>query len=194
VVTDGLRQRKKARTREAIQSAALRLFREQGYAATTMNEVRNAADVSESTLFRYFPTKKDLVLDDAFDPIMFALFKTQPAELSVLQAFRAAFNELVDGMSTEQRAEMQERIGLLFAIDEVRAAFLDRLVSSTRELSEAIAERTGRSPDDLAVRSAAAAGLGVGMLVMTMVAEDPKADFVALMNDAISELESGLTL
>ncbi len=193
-MTDGLRQRKKARTREAIQSAALELFREQGYAATTMNEVRNAADVSESTLFRYFPTKKDLVLDDAFDPIMFALFKTQPAELSVLQAFRAAFNELVDGMSREQRAEMQERIGLLFAIDEVRAAFLDRLVSSTRELSEAIAERTGRSSDDLAVRSAAAAGLGVGMLVMTMVAEDPKADFVALMNDAISELESGLAL
>lgn len=193
-MAEGLRQRKKAATREAIQSAALRLFREQGYAATTMSQIREAADVSESTLFRYFPTKKDLVLDDAFDPMMFALFKAQPPELSILAAFRAAFNELVGAMTAEQRRELRERIDLMFAHDDVRAALLDRMSSSTQDLAEAIAERTGRSAADLAVRTAAAAGMGVGMLVMTMVAEDPKADLVELLNEAMSQLESGLAL
>ena len=68
----GLRERKKAKTKSAIQSHAIRLFREQGFAATTVEQVAEAAEVSPSTVFRYFATKEDLVVNDDYDPIIFA--------------------------------------------------------------------------------------------------------------------------
>ena len=58
----GLRERKKQRTRELIAARALELFSERGYHATTVADIAAAAEVSKPTLFRYFPTKEDLVL------------------------------------------------------------------------------------------------------------------------------------
>ena len=75
----GLRERKKARTRAAIREHALRLFREQGYAATTVEQIAAAAEVSPATFFRYFPTKEDVVLQDDFDVITLEALKAQPA-------------------------------------------------------------------------------------------------------------------
>jgi AcrR family transcriptional regulator len=58
---EGLRERKKRQTREAIAAAAMELFKARGYDAVTVAEVAEAADVSEKTVFNYFPTKEDLV-------------------------------------------------------------------------------------------------------------------------------------
>ena len=74
----GLRERKKAKTRAAIQEQALRLFREQGYEETSIEAIAEAAEVSPSTVFRYFPTKPDLVIYDDLDDRMIEAFRASP--------------------------------------------------------------------------------------------------------------------
>src|SRR6201985_3537441 len=89
----GLRERKKARTRAPLREEALRLFREQGYYATTVEQIAAAAEVSPSTFFRYFPTKEDVVLQDDMEPLLIEALEQQPVEMGIVAAVRAALRE-----------------------------------------------------------------------------------------------------
>jgi AcrR family transcriptional regulator len=189
-----LRERKKARTRTAIQTHALRLFRDQGYDATTVQQIIDEADVSESTFFRYFPTKADLVLADEFDPLIAAAFRAQPPDLSAIQAFRAAFRATFAQMSDRDVAAMRDRIALIEAVPQLRGTLFDQSASTIRVLAEVVAERVGRQADDLAVRTLAGAIIGASISIMFAVAENPSADLAALFDEALQLLEAGLVL
>src|SRR5262245_27083557 len=91
--TPGLRARKKAQTRRALQREALRLFLAQGYAATTVGEIAAAAGVSHMTFFRHFPRKEDVVLADDYDPLIAELIAARPADEPALDAVRRALAE-----------------------------------------------------------------------------------------------------
>jgi len=190
----GLRERKKARTRATIQACALRLFREQGYDATTIEQIIEAADVSETTFFRYFPTKEDVVLRDDYDPLLIQAFQAQPAHLAPVPALRAAFAAAFAGLTPQQRAEQKERITLIFTVPRLRAAMLDQISQAMKLLARAMAERAGRRPDDFTVRTVAGAIVGAAMAVSTAVTDDLDADLPALIDQAIAHLEPGLTL
>jgi AcrR family transcriptional regulator len=84
------RQRKKAATRDRIRASALRLFGEQGYDATTVEQIAAAAGVSHMTFFRYFPTKEDVALTDSYDPLIGALIEQTPATWPLVQRIRTA--------------------------------------------------------------------------------------------------------
>jgi MFS transporter, DHA2 family, multidrug resistance protein len=190
----GLRERKKARTRTTIQACALRLFREQGYDATTIEQIIDAADVSETTFFRYFPAKEDLVLEDDYDPRLIEAFQAQPADLAPVQALRAAFAAVFGGMSGLERAEQRDRIALTLTVPKLRAAMLDQVSQAMRLLGRAMAERAGRRPDDFAVRTVTGAIVGAVMAVSAAITDDPDADIAALIDRAIAQLEPGLAL
>jgi AcrR family transcriptional regulator len=190
----GLRERKKARTRAEIQRQALRLFRERGYEATTVAQIAEASEVSESTFFRYFPTKEDVVLWDEFDPPIFEAFGTQPAELGLIRALRYAIRDVLTQASVAQREQLRERVELLLSVAPLRATLVDQIRGPMRLLAEAMAERSGRWPDDPAVRAAAGAVMGVGLSAMFAAAEDPGSDLVSMLDEGLAQLEAGLPL
>jgi AcrR family transcriptional regulator len=190
----GLRERKKASTRAAIQRHALRLFREQGYEATTVGQIAEAAEISESTFFRYFPTKEDVVLWDDFDPRVAEAFRSQPAGCSTIGALRAAIREALSGASAEDLADVRQRMVLMLSIRPLRAAGADQFLAPNRLLAELVAERTGRGPEDRAVRTLVGAMIGACLAAVVEAVEDPRADWVALVDEALAHLEAGLPL
>ena len=190
----GLRERKKARTKETIQSQALRLFRENGYQATTIEQIITAAEVSETTFFRYFPTKEDLVLLDDYDPVIMATLGDQPADLTPVAAVRATFQVFFGSLTEEQARDTRERLALATSVPTIRAAMLDQFLQALVMIADRLAERSGRPRDDIAVRTVAGAVTGCILAAMAGLAEDPSADLGQLLDQSLAQLEIGLTL
>jgi len=168
----GLRERKKARTRAAIREHAFRLFREQGYDATTVEQIADAAEVSPSTFFRYFPTKEDVVLQDDMDLLWLEAIREQPPEVGPIAALRAGVHTAFARMGEAEWAQLRETSELALAIPAVRGRMLEELARTTQALAEAVAERTGRDPSDFAVRALAGAIVGIAMAAWFEVADD----------------------
>jgi len=190
----GLRERKKAKTRAAIQAEALRLFSEQGYAATTVEQIAGAAEVSESTFFRYFGTKEDVVLHDRFDPLLFAAFRAQPAAQTPVQALRGAMHAVFAQLPAAELEREKLRGQLVLAVPELRARALAQFADTMQATAELIAERVGRSPDDFAVRAFTGAMMGVLLAAVLAASELPAGDYLALMDEGLAQLEAGLPL
>jgi len=186
----GLRERKKARTRAAIRQHALRLFREQGYSETTVEQIAEAAEVSPSTFFRYFPTKEDVVLQDDFDPIAIAKFEALPADMHPVAALRRAMREAFAELPDWQLEQFRELNRLTMSVPELRARALDEYLRSVRLAAELLAKRLGRDPGDIAIRTMAGAVVGVGLSALVMGMEDPEADVIALMDAGLARLEA----
>ena len=161
----GLRERKKARTRASIREHALRLFREQGYQATTVEQIAAAAEVSPSTFYRYFPTQEDVVLQDDMDTRMIEALDRQPAGLSPLGAVRAATREMFAAYTAADVEVLTQTTALTMTVPEIRTRALDEFARTINVIGEAVAKRAGRSPDDLAVRVMAGAIVGAIMSI-----------------------------
>jgi len=156
----GLRERKKIKTRAAIREHAMRLFKEQGYNETSVEQIAEAAEVSPSTFFRYFPTKEDVVLADDIDPIVLQVLADQPADLPPMQAIRMAVAAVFEQLTPEDIDREVERQRLVYAVPELRQAMMTLLYRSIDMIASAVAARLGRSPDDFEVRVFAGAVAG----------------------------------
>jgi AcrR family transcriptional regulator len=208
IAQGSLRERKKARTRASLREHALRLFREQGYQATTIEQIAAAAEVSPSTFFRYFPTKEDLVLRDDLDERMMVAFEHQPPALSPIAAVRAAVREAWESFTPQEWAEIREGARLSMSVPEIRARAMNEFARTINEIAGALAARAGRPPDDIRVRALAGAVVGVMMSVFLPAeletaavgdAEELSAAWLVSesavrIDEALGLLESGLPL
>ncbi|WP_127507376.1 TetR family transcriptional regulator [Actinoplanes solisilvae] len=159
----GLRERKKAKTRAAIRDAAMRMFVEQGYAATTVEQIAEAAEVSPSTFFRYFPTKEDVVLTDDYDPLVVAAIRAQPPSTPVIEAVLLSMRQVFERLTEDEWASERRRQRLFREVPELQARQLQQTVAAIDLLAEVIAERLGVAAEDDEARSLAGALVGVAL-------------------------------
>ena len=185
----GLRERKKIKTRHVIRREAFRLFDANGYAATTIEQIADAAEVSPSTFFRYFPSKESLLLADDLDPLVLAAFKAQPPDLSPSQAIRRAYETTMAGLSPEQLEFESTRQRLIFSIPELKAAMYDEYYRTVSVMAAAIGDRISRPATDFEVR------VFVGAMVGAMMAAYDSAPKTAdTIYRALDFLDAGMPL
>jgi AcrR family transcriptional regulator len=147
----GLRERKKRATRDAIAATARRLFAERGFDAVTVAEIAAAADVAEKTVFNHFATKEELVFagGEARLAQLQADIAKRPPGTSVLDVFRASSEAM---LATVAAGETEDNL-VVPRIVRDSPALQERLaVGWEREaeaLAAAIAEATGADADDL---------------------------------------------
>lgn len=151
----GLRERKKERTREAIQREALRLIASRGYEATTCEQIAAAAEVSPATLFRYFATKEDIVLQDGYDPLIADAVRARPAHESSLTAVRRGLADAFVDVYQGDVEAIRQRTALILSVPGLRARSREQQDSLVTHLTGALAARSGRRDTDFDIEVAA---------------------------------------
>jgi AcrR family transcriptional regulator len=150
---ESLRERKKARTREAILDAALDLFEAKGYDATTVDDIAAAADVSPRTFFRYFDSKLDLIMarsahsDDKHDALGPLLLARPPGE-GLLTAMRQVLRQEFDTRLQDPR--IRREFHVMLTTPSLRSLAREHFHQEEAELVGPIADRIGVPRDSLA--------------------------------------------
>ena len=161
----GLRERKKQKTKAAIQRAAMRLFKKQGYEETTVEQIAAVAEISESTFFNYFPNKEDVVIYDEYDPMLFAALAAAPKGETLAQTFARLLDQLGDFFVAD-REVILERAKLSLEVPELRARAWGEFEKARDSFAEIIAARTGREARDYEVQLAAMTLIAAGFQAM----------------------------
>jgi len=187
----GLRERKKQKTRWSIQEHALRLFQEQGYEQTTVDQIAAAAEISPSTFFRYFKTKEDVVIEDEYDPLLLKLIAEEPADRPPLAALRHVLRTAFGGMSADELAKVYQRTKLQMSVPALRMRMLDGFSGNLDMLAGALAKQAGRDADDYEMRVFAGAVTGVMLVaIFAWVQGGGTGNLADLMDRALAHLES----
>lgn len=194
----GLRERKKIQTRQAIRRTAYRLFDDQGYDATPVDQIAEEAEVSPSTVFRYFPTKEDIVLTDEYDPLIEQELRERPSGESPVAALREALASSITRIYESDADETFQRVRLIREVPALRARMSEQSADTAKTLMSALSERTGRPVDDLELRIVTGAMLGalteaIFEWVELGMSGDLE-DLRALVARSLGVLERGLTL
>lgn len=147
----------------------MRLFLEQGYDATTVEQIAEAADVSHMTFFRHFPAKEDVVATDDYDPLMSELIRARPAAETPVERVRATILASLDAVYERDRDMILARARLIQSTPALRA----RIVDNERATEAVFAAGLGE-PDDYETRVLAAACVGALVTAVGEWAEHPE--------------------
>jgi AcrR family transcriptional regulator len=151
-VAVGLRERKKLQTRQQIFEAARKLFQEKGFERVSVAEIARAADVSEVTVFNYFPSKEDLYYGGMqfFEEELIEAVRNRPRGETVLKAFRRRLLAGADRLELKESAEAIKQAAQV-ASGSPSLAGRERVVVERyiARLAELLAAETGADPNDV---------------------------------------------
>src|SRR4051812_23367175 len=196
---EGLRERKKRQTREAIAAAARELFTARGFESVTVAEVAAAADVSEKTVFNYFPTKEDLVFwnsEDKLEARADAIRNRIPG-LPLSRLFEAETMAFLDAL---EDGPLDELIGIPMLVRS-SPALRDRLLLAWERETTTLVAAVTDDEDDLVAEAVVRALTSTHRLVFrtalrrVMQGEDPAEvaeDLRIQAQRAYSRLDLGL--
>jgi AcrR family transcriptional regulator len=162
----GLRERKKQRTHEAIVAAAFDLFATHGFDPVTVASVARRAEVSEATVFNYFPTKEDLVFGrlEQFELGLVTAVRERPAGQSVIDAFGAALlaqHGLLGSLRPADAARLAEVNRIIAGSAALRARERQVYDDYERRLARALAAQSNARPGDIRPAVVAASLIGL---------------------------------
>ena len=179
------RQRKKTATRDRIRASALRLFREQGYDATTVEQIAAAASVSHMTFFRYFPAKEDVALADSYDPLIAGLLRQTPASWPLGDRIRTALLQGLRQIYDTDRDTLLAQNKLIISTPALR----ERLWASQIATQQLILEAVGDARPSLQARVTVAACLAAASTaVLSWVENDGNPELPDLIEQAFEAL------
>ncbi len=138
----GLRERKRQRTRQALISAAMRLFEEKGYEQTTVAEIAASAEVSTKTFFNHFASKDEVLfphLSARIDDAVAIIKERKPAENVSGVVLKAMDHMLASAVRDELDGGLASvRLPMVISVPSVQAATLHRYFQAETRLAEAL--------------------------------------------------------
>lgn len=176
MMSDGLRERSKARRREAIVRAAYELFAERGFDATTIADIAAAAEVSPRTVTLYFPSKLELALSrpEAFADRLATAMRERQGGWGALDALEHWLREEI-----AHRGDLDDLTHRMLELNpQLRAVAGARLAEVVQDATRILAEEQGSVPGDFGPRIAGAAAAAV---VGEVVHRREEADIEAAM-------------
>lgn len=189
-----LRERTRRAVKAEITDAAMRLFVERGFEATTIEQIATAAGISRRSFFRYFATKEDIVVGDlaALGEVVKTALEARPAEESAWEALRAAFQAL---RRPDDSAESQLAVAkMLDDAPSLRARHLEKHLKWQELLAPDIARRlgarSGTGPDPRAHALIAAALACLDTAVDAWRASGGTADLEQLFDEAVAAVRA----
>ena len=203
VLDEGLRERKKRMTRVAIAAVAMRLFAERGFDEVTVAEIARAADVSEKTVFNYFPAKEDLAFNRGAErqAAVVAAIRERPAGEPLTRPFRRQTHAFLDRLEHEPLDDLTIVPRLVAGSSALRERLFLGWEREMEVLAPVLAEQAGVPEDDLVARVVARSLAWAHRLVFraaldALLADRPRAELAAELrvqaDRAYDQLEQGL--
>lgn len=178
-----------------IQDEALRLFAAQGYDATTVEQIAEAAEVSPSTFFRYYPTKEDTVVMDRFDPVLLDWFTDPDDDRSPLEIARTSIRQAIEQLPDSELAKARERSRLSIGVPSLRSRAIEYNAEMLAVVGRNLARRLGRPSDDIEILTFGGAMMGTLTAVVMAWVRDEGAgrdELLASLDQAMDHLAAGL--